>query len=145
MNGHGSALAQTAKVFRLATLLLLFASARSANAGCGDRPGPKVNWTACSKRQLMLSNDDLTGAVFSRALLTSTDFSRSRLDGGKLIEAEISLTRFEEADLSGADFQRVIGWRANFSRAKLERASFYAAELSRAVFIEARLVGTNFV
>ena len=145
MDGHGSVLAQTAKVFSLAILLVLFASAGSANAGCGDRPGPKVDWTACSKRQLMLSNDDLTGAVFSRALLASTDFARSRLGGVKLIEAEINLTRFEGADLSGADLQRVVGWRANFSRAKLERASFYAAELSRSVFVEARVVGTNFV
>src|SRR3954465_15689397 len=127
MNGHGSGVAQKAKVLRLAALLLPLAPAGAASAGCGDAPTPKVNWTACSKRQLMLSNDDLTGAVFSRALLTSTDFSRSRLDGGKLIEAEISLTRFEEADLSGADFQRVIGWRANFSRAKLERGRFHAA------------------
>src|SRR3954469_17502979 len=115
MNGHGSGVAQTAKVLRLATLLLPLAPAGPADAGCGDAPNPKVNWTNCFKRQLMLSNDDLTGAVFSKAHLTSTDFTHSKLDGAKLIEAEISLTRFQDADLSGADIQRAMGWRANFS------------------------------
>ena len=145
MNGHGSGTAQTAKVLRSAILLLLFASAGAANASCGDAPNPKVNWTNCFKRQLMLSNDDLTGAVFSKAHLTSTDFTHSKLDGAKLIEAEISLTRFQDADLSGADLQRVVGWRANFSRANLKHASFYAAEISRSDFVAATLVGVKFV
>ena len=136
---------RAAKACSLATILvLLVALAGSAHASCEDRPRPNVDWTNCSEKQLMLSNDDLTGAVLSRARLTATDFARSRLSGAQLIGAEISFTRFGEADLSGADFERAVGWRANFSRANLERARFYAADMSRSIFVEAKLVGANF-
>src|SRR5215212_1202549 len=102
---------RAAKACSLATILvLLVALAGSAHASCEDRPRPNVDWTDCSKKQLMLLNDDLTGA-------------------------EISFTRFEEADLSGTDFERAVGWRANFRRANLERARFYAADMSRSIFV----------
>src|SRR5215213_2845 len=81
--------------------LIALALAQSAEAGCQDPPRPRVDWTGCSKRLLMLGGGDLTEGVFSRAVLTSTDFSRAKLPRAKLNEAEISFTRFEDVDLSG--------------------------------------------
>src|SRR5215217_7142484 len=86
--------------------LLALALAQSAEAGCQDAPRPHVDWTGCSRNLLMLGGDDLTEAVFSRAILTSTGFRRAKLARAKLDEAELSFTRFEEADLSGA-----VGWK----------------------------------
>ena len=125
----------------IGTVLLLAAFTGSANARCEDTPRPNVDWTNCSKKQLMLSNDDLTRAVLSRARLTATNFARSRLSRAQLIGAEISFTHFGEADLSGAGFARAVGLRANFSRANLERTRFYGADMSRALFVEAKLAG----
>ena len=65
----------------LAGALILLAFASPASARCGDAPGPKVDWTGCSKPQLMLGNDDLTGGVFSKAVLNFTDFAGAKLQG----------------------------------------------------------------
>src|SRR5215218_4342042 len=101
------------KAIRVLPALLALILTQSAEAGCRDSPRPQVDWTGCSKRLLMLGGDDLTEGVFSRAVLTSTEFRRAKLARAKLDEAEISFTRFEDADLSGADLSKVVGWRAN--------------------------------
>src|SRR5215210_3398655 len=132
------------KAIRVLPALASLALAQSAEAGCQDPPRPRVDWTGCSKRLLMLGGDDLTEGVFSRAVLTSTDFRRAKLPRAKLNEAEISFTRFEDTDLSGADLSKTVGWRVNLSRAKLESTNFSGADLSRATFVEAKLAGANF-
>src|SRR5215218_4843029 len=86
---------------RVLAALVALALAQSAEAGCQDPSRPRVDWIGCSKRLLMLGGGDLTEGVFSRAVLTSTDFRRAKLPRAKLNEAEISFTRFEDADLSG--------------------------------------------
>src|SRR5215212_3489685 len=133
-----------ANTFRVSGLLLALILARPADAACQDSPGPRVDWTGCSRKLLMLEGGDLTEGVFSRAVLTSTDFRRAKLPRAKLNEAEISFTRFEDADLSGADLSKTVGWRVNLSRANLEGTNFSGADLSRATFVEAKLAGANF-
>src|SRR5215216_4493516 len=86
--------------------LLALALTQSAAARCQDAPRPRVDWAGCSRNLLMLGGDDLTEGVFSRAILTSKDFRRSKLARAKLTEAELSFTRFEEADLSGAELSK---------------------------------------
>jgi uncharacterized protein YjbI with pentapeptide repeats len=125
-------------------MLLALTLAAPAQAGCQDSPGPRVDWTGCSRNLLMLGGDDLTEGVFSRAKLTSTDFRRAKLPRAKLNEGEISFTRFEDANLSGADLSKAVGWRVNFNRANLEGANFTGADLSRAVFTEAKASAGNF-
>ena len=125
-------------------LILLVMSVGAAEARCQDAPGPGVDWTGCSKTQLLMSDDDLTGAIFTRTYLTAGDFSGSRLSGAKFNQAELSRTRFERADLSGSDFEKAVGWRTNFSQANLERANFSSADMSRSVFARARMKGSNF-
>ena len=75
--------------FLITGLLGTVALALPAQAKCTDPPGPHLNWAGCSKPQLMLNKDDLTGGVFSKAALTGTEFSGSKLAGAKLDEAEI--------------------------------------------------------
>lgn len=114
-----------------------------AFAGCSDPPRQKVDWSGCPKTQLMLSNDDLSGGIFKRTVLSSTDFTNAKLAGAKLEEAEISFTRFEGADLTGGDLSKAVGWRANFKNAKLEKAELDGAQFSRANFAQAKLAGAN--
>ena len=66
------------KASRCLPALLALALAQSAQAGCQDAPGPRVNWTGCTRNLLMLGGDDLTEGVFSRANLASTDFRRAK-------------------------------------------------------------------
>src|SRR3954465_729889 len=148
-----------ANTFRVSGLLLALILARPADAACQDSPGPRVDWTGCSRKLLMLEGGDLTEGVFSRAVLTSTDFRRAKLPRAKLNEAEISFTRFEDADLSGTNLSRAIFTeakasagnfsksevsRADFSRADLTGADLSKAEAARAVFTDANLSGVRF-
>ena len=82
-----------------AAALALLGAATPAAASCDDAPKAKVDWTGCSKPQLMLGNDDLTGGVFSKAVLNFTDFAGAKLAGAKFDEAELSLAKFQGADL----------------------------------------------
>src|SRR3954471_20174611 len=100
------------KASRCLPALLALALAQSAQAGCQDAPGPRVNWTGCTRNLLMLGGDDLTEGVFSRANLASTAFRRAKLARAKFDEAELSFARFENANLSGADLSKVVGWKA---------------------------------
>jgi uncharacterized protein YjbI with pentapeptide repeats len=128
----------------LAGALLFLACAGPAAARCGDAPGPKVDWTGCSKPQLMLGNDDLTGGVFSKAVLNFTDFAGAKLAGARFDEAELSLAKFQGADLAGANLVKAVAWRANFTKANLEKANFTTAQMSRSLFVQAKLAGANF-
>ena len=89
-----------ANTVRAAGVLLAVGFPWPAQAGCQDSPGPRVNWTGCSRNLLMLGGDDLTEAVLARAVLTSTDFRRAKLPKAKLNEAEVSFVRFGNATVS---------------------------------------------
>jgi len=66
---------------------LLLAWQSAALAGCRDAPRAGVDWTDCSKQQLMLGKSNLAGANLTAARLTSTDLSGSSLAGAKLAGA----------------------------------------------------------
>src|SRR4051794_25893257 len=100
----------------------LLATAGAVEAACSDGVRPRVDWTGCSKRQLLLSGNDLSGAVMTKASLTSTDFRKSTFVGAKLIEADVTFARFDESDLSGADLTKVVGWQTSFRNATLVKA-----------------------
>ena len=121
-------------------LLLLGLSTSFAVAGCRDGARAGVDWTDCSKGNLMLGKSNLAGAVLTSTRLTSTDLSGSNLSGAKLQGAELSFVRFEGADLSGADLTRATGGRTSFARANLRRARFDSSEFSRSNFSGAQLL-----
>ena len=108
-------------------------------AGCSDKPKPKVDWTKCTKTQLVLQNKDLSGAVLSHANLSKTDLMRANLQGVSLDHAVIDRARLQEADLMGANLTMVQGIKANFQEANLAGVRFRGAELLRADFSNANL------
>jgi hypothetical protein len=77
-------------------LLLLGLSTSFAVAGCRDGARAGVDWTDCSKGNLMLGKSNLAGAVLTSTRLTSTDLSGSNLSGAKLQGAELSFVRLRE-------------------------------------------------
>ena len=89
----------------LLAALVMVGATESASSRCQDGPRPGVDWSGCGKAQLMLGGSDLSGAVFTKASLSSGDFTSAVLKGAKLVEAELSRTRFDGADAAGADFR----------------------------------------
>jgi uncharacterized protein YjbI with pentapeptide repeats len=114
-----------------------------SNDKCQRGPGRNIDWSNCSKSQLLLADDDLTGAVLTKAVLSGTDFSRSRMAGSKLDEAELSRTRFSGADLAGSSFAKAVGWRSDFNNANLEKALFTGADMSRSTFAGAKMADAS--
>ena len=110
-----------------------------AHANCSDKPKPNVNWTKCTKMQLVLRNNDLSGAVLKRTNLSSTDLAGAKLQGAMLVETIIDRARLAEADLTGSDMTKVQGSRANFQKANLAGVTLTKSELLRANFSEANL------
>ncbi|MDQ4135156.1 MAG: pentapeptide repeat-containing protein [Pseudomonadota bacterium] len=115
-----------------------------AAAGCRDTVSAGVDWTDCSKQQLMLRRYNLSGAILKAARLTSTDFTESNLSHAKLMGAELSFVRFEGANLAGADLTKAMGARTSFARANLAGARLDGAEFSRSSFVQAKLAGSSF-
>lgn len=133
------------------------------HADCDDKPGPKVDWTKCTKMRLVLRDNDLSGAVLKRTNLSSTDLADAQMLGVTMVEANIDRARLQGANLEGSDLRKVQGSRANFkdanlvgvhleksellradfSGANLENADLSKAELGRAVFVEANLAGVD--
>lgn len=147
----------------IAVVLLGTSLSFPSHAGCSDKPKPKVDWSKCTKMKLVLRNDDLNGAVFRHANLSSTDLAGASLREANLVGAILNRARLREADLAGADLTKVEGsrtdfqnatltdavltkselFRANFSGAALNDAILSKAELGRAVFAGADLTGAD--
>ncbi|WP_375462260.1 pentapeptide repeat-containing protein [uncultured Enterovirga sp.] len=125
--------------YGLAAAVVALSVAGPAGAACGDAIGPKVDWTGCSKRQLLLSGNDLSGAVMTKAMLTSTDFRKTKFVGATLREADVTFARFDDSDLTGADLTKVVGWQTSFRNATLVKAQLPTAQMSRATFTDARM------
>jgi uncharacterized protein YjbI with pentapeptide repeats len=132
-----------ARLYQLA-MALLISFAASAEASCQNGPAPNVDWTGCSKLMLLLDGANLAGGLFTKALLTGTDFSRATLIAGRFDEAEISRARLQGADLSGSRISKVVGWRVKFSNADLMNVDFSGADVSRSIFVRALIRGANF-
>ncbi len=154
-------------VLTAATLWSLSAIAGPTTAialDCSADPAPRVDWTQCRKRNLILTGSDLTGAKLNETDFTSTDLRGTVLEGADLSKSTLlrsSLsgvkaaganfekavgfrTTFAGTDLSGADFAKSEMQRADFSKAILTDVDFEKSELGRAVFAGADINGTNF-
>jgi len=147
----------------IAAMLLGTSLSFPSHAGCGDKPGPKVDWSKCTKMKLVLRNDVLTGGVFYHADLSLTDLAGANLVEANLVGAILYRARLRDADLTGSDLTKAEGsradfenatltdailtkselLRANFSGAVLINAILSKAELGRAVFADANLTGVD--
>ncbi|QND49822.1 pentapeptide repeat-containing protein [Rhizobium lusitanum] len=131
----------------LATALLLASGAgQSAFAGdCGNVvAAPGIDWSACSKTNIMLPGSDLHGANLSETHFDSTDLSDANLTSANLEKATLVRAWLKNARAEGANFAKIEAYRSDFSNAVANGASFANAELQRAEFSGAQLANADF-
>ncbi|HEX6414526.1 MAG TPA: hypothetical protein VFZ94_15855, partial [Burkholderiales bacterium] len=58
-----------------------------AYAACSDAPSAGVDWSGCTKQQLVIRGKNLQGARFERGTLLAVNFERSDLSGGSFAAA----------------------------------------------------------
>jgi len=80
------------------------------------------DFTGRSLRKAVLSNANLTGAVFWGAKLHNADLSNAQLQGAVFREANLSGTDLSEANLNEAIFYKSILIKTNFKDAKLQKS-----------------------
>lgn len=113
-------------------------------ADCGATAAPGLDWSDCSKRNIMIPGSELEGAK-----LYSTDFAVTDLSNSNLKSADLEKATLVRASLAGAradkaNFSKVEAYRSNFAGISAEGANFANAELQRANFGDAKLTGANF-
>lgn len=113
-------------------------------ADCRGDPAPEIDWSACVKKNLMLSGSDFTGANFRDADLSFTDMRNTTLTAADLEKATLIRTWFTGARLDKANFARVEAYRSGFQSVFAQGTSFASAELQRATFNGADLRYANF-
>lgn len=121
---------------------LLFSPANAAD--CRADAAPKIDWSSCTKKNLMLGGSDFTGANFRDADLSYTDMGNTTLTASDLEKATLIRTWFTGARLDKANFARVEAYRSGFQNVFAQGASFASAELQRATFDGADLRYASF-
>jgi len=113
-------------------------------ADCGATAAPGLDWSDCSKRNIMIPGSELEGANLSNTDFAVTDLSNSNLQSANLEKATLVRASLAGAKANKANFSKVEAYRSNFAGISAEGASFSNAELQRANFGEAKLSGANF-
>lgn len=116
----------------------------AAAADCEATPNAGIDWSGCSKANLMLPSSTLTNAVLAGANLSATDLGGSDLAGANLEKATLIRASLSGATAQKANFKRIEAYRSNFSGIKAAGASFAGAELQRTNLTEADLTGADF-
>src|SRR5829696_3697920 len=124
--------------FTAGALLLAGVFGGPAEARCQDAPKARVDWTGCSKPQLMLSKDDLSGAVFTKSEVNRSDFTGADLTGVDMSKAELARVIFSNAKLAGVNFSY-----ANLSRARLSGADRSGVQMGGAHLYQTQLDGAD--
>ncbi|MBP1857721.1 uncharacterized protein YjbI with pentapeptide repeats [Rhizobium herbae] len=146
--GEGTAARSRALAFGLLPAMALAAVVAAASpakaAYCSGTPEKGLDWSECSKKNLMLPSSELESAN-----LSGTDFSLTDLSGSNLVSANLEKANLVRAWLAGAkadkaNFARVEAYRSSFANIAATGASFAGAELQRADFSGADLTGANF-
>lgn len=129
----------------LSTGFLLASSTNFLSAAdCGNVPAPGLDWSKCSKTNIMLQSSDLHGANLAGAHFDSTDLSDADLTSANLDKATLVRAWLKNAKADGANFKKIEAYRSDFSNASLNGASFANAELQRAEFDSAQLANADF-
>jgi uncharacterized protein YjbI with pentapeptide repeats len=134
----------TAMLPAVGLALCLATTSPALAASCGSTPEPGLDWSECTKKNLMLPSSELEGAN-----LSGTDFSLTDLSGSNLASANLEKANLVRAWLAGAkaekaNFARIEAYRSSFAKITANGASFAGAELQRADFSGADLTGANF-
>jgi uncharacterized protein YjbI with pentapeptide repeats len=132
-------------LFATCTAMAASLSFRPADAAdCRADPAPKVDWSNCAKKNLMLGGNDFTGANFRDADLSYTDMRDTNLTRAVLEKATMIRAWFSGARLDKANFVRVEAYRSSFQNVIAQGTSFASAELQRATFNGADLRYASF-
>jgi uncharacterized protein YjbI with pentapeptide repeats len=113
-------------------------------ADCGSTPSPGLDWSECSKGNLMLGGNNFQGANLHSADLSATDLSNTNMAGANLEKANLVRAWFTGAKAEKANFSRIEAYRSGFSNVSADGATFASAELQRANFSGAKLTGVDF-
>ncbi len=133
---------------------IVVAEPTPVSAGCGDAPGPGVDWSGCSFPFADLQDVDLAGAdlrgidlsyaVLFRANMQGADLRGANLrdafpiaadlSGANLSDADLSDADLVGADLTGAVLRRTILARSDVDLSSIADASFVGADLTAADF-----------
>jgi uncharacterized protein YjbI with pentapeptide repeats len=124
--------------------LTLFVSPPALAADCGSTPAAGVNWSECTKRNLMLQGSDFQGANLGDADLSLTNLSHTNLTGTNFEKATLVRAWLTGAQAGKANFSKIEAYRSGFENVFAEGASFAGAELQRSNFNGAKLSGANF-
>ncbi len=126
-------------------ILLVSGAHKSAQAGdCGSVASPGLDWSECSKNNIMLQGSDLHGANLAGAHFDGTDLSNANLTSANLEKATLVRAWVKNAHAEGANFSRIEAYRSDFSNAVANGAAFASAELQRAEFGGAQLTSADF-
>lgn len=120
------------------------ASSPAAAAYCAGTPEPGLDWSECSKKNLMLPSSELAGANLSGTDFSLTDLSNSNLTSANLEKANLVRAWLAGARAEKANFARVEAYRSSFANIIANGASFVSAELQRADLSGAQLTGVDF-
>ncbi|TIX90060.1 pentapeptide repeat-containing protein [Rhizobium sp. P44RR-XXIV] len=143
--GQRLSVARSLDILVLSAVLLLAGASMSAQAGdCGNVAAPGLDWSKCSKTNIMLQSSDLHGANLAGAHFDSTDLSDTNLTSANLEKATLVRTWLKNVHADGANFKRIEAYRSDFSNASANGASFANAELQRAEFGGAKLNNADF-
>lgn len=132
-------------VSALSAVFLLASSGNALRAAdCGNVAAPGLDWSKCSKTNIMLQNSDLHGANLAGVHFDSTDLSETNLTSANLEKATLVRAWLKNAHADGANFKKIEAYRSDFSNASVNDASFANAELQRAEFGGAQLAKADF-
>lgn len=132
-------------VLALSTAFLLGPGAKVSHAAdCGNVAAPGLDWSGCSKTNIMIQSSDLQGANLVGAHFDSTDLSDANLTSANLEKATLVRAWLKNAKADGANFAKIEAYRSDFSNASANNVSFANAELQRAEFAGAQLNNADF-
>ena len=112
----------------LASALLLSAAVFTGQpvkaASCGSTPEPGLDWSECTKKNLMLQASELEGANLSGTDFSLTDLSEANLTAANLEKANLVRAWLAGARAEKANFARVEAYRSSFANIRANGASF---------------------
>lgn len=142
---HGGSSVGLLPITLALTMVISISGYWPALAGdCSSIAAPGLDWSECTKKNLVIPGSELEGANLFDADLAQTDLSSSNLRSANLEEATLVRASFAGAKAEKANFAKVEAYRSNFENAAADGASFANAELQRANFSGAQLKGANF-
>ncbi|MDL2401023.1 pentapeptide repeat-containing protein [Rhizobium mayense] len=142
--GEAAAAGLSGLALVVAILLASGAHDRVQAADCGDVARPGLNWSECSKTNIMLQGSDLHGANLAGVHFDSTDLSNANLTLANLEKATLVRTWLKNARAEAANFSRIEAYRSDFTNILATGARFVSAELQRAEFGGAQLANADF-